>query len=66
MRTTTRGCGEGGGGVQHLLWGHGGGVRGQGGTAAAVSECGFNGFRYKVEREGGRRGVGRALFDEGE
>jgi hypothetical protein len=28
-------------------------VRGQGGTAAAVSEYGFNGFHYKVEREGG-------------
>jgi hypothetical protein len=53
MRTTTSGCGEGGGGVQRLLWGHGGGMRGQGGRVAAVSECGFNGFRYKVEREGG-------------
>jgi hypothetical protein len=27
-------------------------VRGQGGRAAAVGECGFNGFRYEVKKEG--------------
>jgi hypothetical protein len=27
-------------------------VRGQGGRAAAIGECSFNGFRYEVEREG--------------
>jgi hypothetical protein len=27
-------------------------VRGQGGRAAAVSECGFNGFHYEVKKEG--------------
>jgi hypothetical protein len=40
-------------------------VRGQGGKATTVGECGFNGFRYEVKKEGGR-GVGRALLDEGE
>jgi hypothetical protein len=39
-------------------------VRGRGGRAAAVGECSFIGFRYEVE-EGGRRGVGRVLLDEG-
>jgi hypothetical protein len=39
-------------------------VRGRGGRAAAISECGFNGSRYKVEKEGGRRGVRWALLDE--
>jgi hypothetical protein len=38
-------------------------VRGRGGRAAAIGECGFNGFRYEVKNEGGRRGVGQALFD---
>jgi hypothetical protein len=28
-------------------------VRGQGGRAAAVGECSFNGFRYEVKKEGG-------------
>jgi hypothetical protein len=27
-------------------------VRGRGGRAEAVSECGFNGFRYEEEKEG--------------
>jgi hypothetical protein len=40
-------------------------VRGRGRRAAAIGECGFNGFRYDVKNEGGRRGVGQALFDEG-
>jgi hypothetical protein len=40
-------------------------VRGWGGRAAVVGECGFNGFHYKVEKEGGK-GVGQALLDEGE
>jgi hypothetical protein len=41
-------------------------VRGQGGRAAAVGECSFNGFRYEVKKEGGGgRGVGRAQLDEG-
>jgi hypothetical protein len=40
-------------------------VRGREGRAATVGECGFIGFCYEVEK-GGRRGVGRALLDEGE
>jgi hypothetical protein len=40
-------------------------VRGWGGRAVAVGECGFIGFRYEVERGGGRRGLGGALLDEG-
>jgi hypothetical protein len=40
-------------------------VRGRGGRAATVGECGFFGFRYKVEN-GGRRAVSLVLLDEGE
>jgi hypothetical protein len=32
----------------------GGEVRGRGGRATAVGECGFNGFCYEVEKEGGK------------
>jgi hypothetical protein len=39
-------------------------VRGRGGRAAVVGECGFIGFCYEVEK-GGRWGVSRALLDEG-
>jgi hypothetical protein len=39
-------------------------VRGRGGRAAAVGECGFIGFRYEVKK-GGRWGVSQALLDEG-
>jgi hypothetical protein len=37
-------------------------VRGQGGRAAAVGECGFNGFRYDVKKEGEGELVGRCLM----
>jgi hypothetical protein len=38
-------------------------VRGQGGRAAAIGECGFNGFRYEVEKEGEEgESVGRCLM----
>jgi hypothetical protein len=63
MRNAAQGCGEGGGGVQCLLYGHSGEVRGQGGRAAAVGECGFNGFHYEVEKEGEEgESVGRCLM----
>jgi hypothetical protein len=29
-------------------------VRGRGGRATAIGECGFNGFHYEVEKEGKR------------
>jgi hypothetical protein len=51
MRTMAKGCGEGWGGVRCLLWGCGFEVRGKGGRAATVGECGFNGFCYKVKKE---------------
>jgi hypothetical protein len=38
MRNEAKGYGEGGGGV-----------RGRGGRASVVRECGFNGFHYEVE-----------------
>jgi hypothetical protein len=38
-------------------------VRGRGGRAAAVSECGLNGFCYEVEKEGEEgESVGRYLM----
>jgi hypothetical protein len=38
-------------------------VRGRGGRAAAIGECGFNGFRYDVKNEGGEgESVGRCLM----
>jgi hypothetical protein len=49
MRNAAKVCGEGGGAVRRLLQGCGGEVSGQGGRAATVGECSFNGFRYEVE-----------------
>jgi hypothetical protein len=41
-------------------------VRGRGGRAAAVGGCGFNGFRYEVEKEGEEgESVGRYLMRGG-
>jgi hypothetical protein len=38
-------------------------VRGRGGRAAVVRECGFNGFRYEVKKEGEEgESIGRCLM----
>jgi hypothetical protein len=41
-------------------------VRGRGGRAATVSECGFNGFRYEVEGGGEEGESGRRCLKRGE